>query len=374
MTEPAPEKAAPPPKAPGMTELFEQALHAVVSPSVFRAAAARPAPSFGAAAGLALASGAAAFAVNLAHAAVQSPEIFSRFSPPLMAAVGFAALGLYASMVLLMGVMLYGLGGALGGKGDFDRGMQAAAMLSVVFPLQMLCNWFPLAWVLPSALGAWLAACALEGLFGAKPVPARALCVALASGAIGLQAAGRVLADRARQAYAASQVLTQTAGGAEDLGRQMQALQQQAAAAAASGALAMPEAQPAQGAAAPAASGLDLLKGPDDAGAPPPAGDAAAPPPEAAMTAAKGMQTSTLGMLDAIAPMLNNPAMTKNMTPQQKADMKALQDIMADLKAQINSGHSLSDPAFAQKFAKVQQLSMRMMAAGMQAPPQPKGK
>jgi len=363
MTEPAPAaKPAPPaPKAPGFGELFEQSLIAPFSPGVFRAAAARPAPSFGAAGGLALAAGAAALAVNLAHAVVESPDLLTRFPPPLVAAVGAAAFGLYASVQLLLAVMLYGLGNALGGKGDFDRGLQAAAMLSVLWPVQMLCGWFPLAWVLPAALGAWIAACALEGLFGAKPAAARALCAVLAGAAIGLQAVGRVVADRARQAYAVSRALAPVADANAELAKQMAALQQQAAA----------SAMPAANSGAPTAaatSGLDLLKGPVDvdAGA---ASQGAPPPPEVVLDQAKGMQTSAVGMLDAMAPMLNNPAITKNMNPQQKADMKELQDMMADLKDQIKTGRRVSDPAFAQKMAKIQQLSMRMMAAGMMAPP-----
>jgi hypothetical protein len=84
---------------------------------------------------------------------------------------------------------------------------------------------------------------------------------------------------------------------------------------------------------------------------------------------AQGMQNSAMGMLDAMAPMLNNPAMTKNMTPQQKAGLKELQDIMADMKSQMASGHAVTDPAFAAKMQRIQALSMQMMAAGLQAPP-----
>jgi hypothetical protein len=359
---PAPKDPPPPAQPPGFGELFELSLTAPFNPAVFRAAAARPAPSFGTAGGLALAAGAASLAVNLAHGIVQSPDMLQRFPPAMMAAVGVAALGLYMSVLLLLAVMLYGLGNALGGKGNFDRGLQAAAMISVLWPVQMLCNWFPWAWILPSALAAWIAACALEGLFGAAPSSARALCAALAAATIGLQYAGRVVADRARDAYAASRVLTQAAGADSELARQMKAFQQQAAAAAAAVA-------PATSASAPATatSGLDLLKGPDD-GAPP---AAAAPPmtPQAALQQVKGIQNGAAGMLDAMAPILNNPALTKNMTPQQKASLKELQDVMADMKNQISAGRNISDPAFAEKMQRIQQLSMALLSAGLQVPP-----
>jgi hypothetical protein len=81
------------------------------------------------------------------------------------------------------------------------------------------------------------------------------------------------------------------------------------------------------------------------------------------------MQNSAVGMLDAMAPMLSNPAITKNMTAQQKADLKDLQAMMADLRAQALSGHSLSDPAFGKKMMKLQALSMRLMSSGLRAPP-----
>ncbi|MFI5345357.1 MAG: hypothetical protein ACHQ51_03175, partial [Elusimicrobiota bacterium] len=331
----------------------------------FRAAAARPAPSFGAAGGLALAAGAASLAVNLAHGIVQSPDLLRRFPPLMMAAVAVAALGLYLSVLLLLAVMLYGLGNALGGKGAFDRGLQAAAMLSVLGPIQMLCNWFPFAWTIPAALAAWTAACALEGLFGSAPAPTRALCAVMGAAALGLQFAGRAVADRAREAYAATQVLSQAAGGDAELAKQMQALQQQAAAAAA----AMPADPASASAPAPAAptSGLDLLKGPDDDAR----GPSSAPEPtaqQAALQQAQGVQTHASGMLDALAPMLNNPALTKSMTPQQKAAMKELQSIIADTKGQLDAGRGVSDPAFAAKMQRIQQLTMQMMSAGLQTP------
>ncbi len=202
---PQPAKASTAPQAPGFGELFEQSLAAIVDPSVFRRAAERPAPSFGAAGGLALAAGAEALAINLAHAVVASPGLLQPLTPLILAAVGVAALGLYASVLLLLAVLLYGIGNGFGGKGEFERGLQAAAMISVLAPVQMLCNWFPAAWIVPALLAAWVAAGALENLFNVRPGPARTLCALLAAGAIGLQFAGRALADRARDAYAATQ-------------------------------------------------------------------------------------------------------------------------------------------------------------------------
>jgi hypothetical protein len=363
MTDPAPVPAPapapePPPSAPGFGELFEQSLTAVVSPGVFRLAAARPAPSFAAAGGLGLAAGAASLAVNLAHAAVESPSLLTRFPPAFVAVIGAAALGLYASALLLLSVMLFGLGHALGGKGGFDRALQAAAMMSVLWPVQMLCSWFAYAWVLPVALAAWVAACALEGLFGANRVSTRAACAVLAAGALGLQMIGRVVADRARQAYAATQAVTQAASAGADLAQRMEAMQRQAEAASGTAAGAP---------AATAASGLDLLRGPSDYGAAPQA--AGATQADMMLQSAKGIQASAAGMLDAMAPMMSNLANGKNMTPQQKSDMKELQAMMGDLRTQMASGRRVSDAEFAPKLAKIQQLAVRMMSAAALAPP-----
>jgi hypothetical protein len=354
-----------------LAEVFEQSLAAIFDPSVFRRAAARPAPSAGAAAGLALAAGAAALAVDLAHAAISSPGLLQRFSPLVLGAVAVAALGLYGSLLLLFAVMLYGIGNGFGGKGDFERGLQAAAMISVLAPLQMLCNWFPAAWLVPALLAAWVAAGALENLFNARRVPARALCALLAAGAIGLQVGGRMLADRARAVYAATQALKETSEASADLARSMSAFTQQAQALSAT---ASPASAP------PAASGLDLLRvGPSPGDAAPAPGEqaSAAPPPRPLGGAPQGtlppavqaMQTNTAGMLDALTPMLDTLARAKEMGPVQKADIGELQGLMQDLKTQMISGKRMDNAVFAQRMARYQTLMMKVMSYSAQ--PQP---
>ncbi|MBI3566261.1 MAG: hypothetical protein HY079_13780 [Elusimicrobia bacterium] len=367
-----PAKAAPPPAPPGAGELLESALAGLAGPAAFRALAARPAPSTATAGAFALSAGAASLAVGLAHAVVESPGLLGRFSPPMIAAVAVAALGLYGSVTLLLAVMLYGLGNALGGKGDFDRGLQAAAMMSVLWPAQMMCNWFPLAWVLPSALAAWLAANALEGLFAAKPWTARTVCAVLGAGALAMITIARVVGERAAESAAAAQAMTQAAASEADLARQLQTV--------AARMQALPDAGPPSGgpgtAARPATSGLDLLRGGEE-------GQAAAPEPAApaaqaaqAVQAAQGAQTNASGMLDSLAPLLDNPAMSKNLTAAQKAEMQELQAVMADLRAQMASGHSLSNADYAKKMQRLQALTMAMMAAAAAqtapaAPPTP---
>lgn len=375
---PPPPKPAPPPRAPGLSELFEQSLAAIVDPSVLRRAAARPAPSFGAAGGLALLSGAAAIVVGFAHGLVAGPGLLQTLSPPILAAVGLAALGLYASLALLLAVLLYGAGNGFGGKGEFERGLQAVAMISVLAPAQMLCNWFPAAWIAPALLAAWVAAGALEGLFGAPPAPSRALCALLAAGALGLQFAGRALTGRARDAYAASQSLRAASDANARLAASMTAFTRQAQALSSSAV---------QTSAPPAPSGLDLLRGgpSEDASAPEavsaPEGEAPfpgqpqpAPPPQGmpaanALAGVQAMSANAAGMLDAMTPMLDTLSSSKRLGPRQKADIKELQAMMQDLKSQMTAGRPLSNAAFGAEMARYQALLMKVMAFSAQAQP-----
>jgi hypothetical protein len=361
MTEPErpsakpPQKPAPPAGPPGLGALFESAVTAAYDPSEFRRAAARPAPGFGAAGGLALAAGAAALGINWAHAVVSNPGFIQRFSPPILAAVAVAALGLYSSLLLILAVLLYAMGNGCGGKGGFERGLQAVAMLSILVPLQMLCNWFPLAWIVPALLAGWVASGALEGLFLAPAGPARAICAVLAAGAIGLQFVGREMADRARDAYALAQPVAGAADEQAKLASELRAVQDrtQDIQSALSASAAAPASSPAP------VSSLDLLRGGLDSvaaqpqNAAPAAAAIAAPPPALASSAA--------GMLDAVAPLLASIAASKNATPEMKADFKELNGLIGDLKGQLASGKPVDRAVFAQKMARYQQLLVKVM-------------
>lgn len=349
MTEATP--AAAPPTAPGLGELFEQSLLALgLAPSVFAAAALRPAPSFGAAAGLALVSGAAALAVNLAHGFASNPDLLQSFPLPLVAVVAAAAFGLYSSLILLLAILLYGLGRSLGGSGDFDRALQGAAAVSLLAPVQALCNWFPFVWALPAVLAAWVAAGALVGLFKTRPFPARAACAVLAGLALGLQYAGRAFSSRAGQTYAITRMTRAD-------------VQPQA-----------PEPDGAPAAPAPAAagtSGLDLLRGPAGESLAPEAAQPATP--AAMMKDAAEIQQNASDMLGNLAPMLQSSAVNKNLSPAQQADMKTLQALMKDLQARMQPGAPrLSEAEQAKRMALIQQMTMHMMSSALQAPTGPK--
>ncbi len=338
----------PPPAAPELIELLELSLAGAVSPAVYRGLAARPAPTFKTAAALAMASGAASTAVDLAHNIVANPGFLDKFPLPLMAIAGVSTLGMYGGVTLLLAAVMYGLGNALGGKGAFDRGLQCAAMLSVLWPLQMMCNWFAFAWILPSALAAWVATLALEGLFGAKPWPSRALCTALGCGALALQAVAHVAAVRADEEIGGARATAQDAAAPDDFVKQLQTASESAA-------------PPPDGAASRRRlSGLDLLRAPQD-GSDAMGRAAPAPTPAEVVEAARGMQADASGMLDAISPLLDNPMIAKNMPPGQKANMAELRALMADLKTQLASGNRVGDAAFARKMRRFQNLTLKIM-------------
>lgn len=362
---------------PGFTEALETAFLGIVDRAAFRRAGARPAPALGVSAALAFCSGGAALAVNLSHATITDSRFLGAFSPLVLAAVGAAALGVYAAFMLLLSVLLYGIGNGAGGKGDFDRGLQAAAMLSVLIPVQMLCSWFSYAWLLPSLLAGWAAAGALEGLFDARPVPVRVLCALLTASVLGLQFVGRTLVSRAQDAYAQAQMMTSASQAMMSLS---------AAAASVPGApvetgpnAAVPGAPPAPSAAAPAASGLDLLRaGPsDDSAAPaqPESGTAAPSSPGAAPYSVgpagiapqmDALQANAAAMIASVAPMLEALSRNRNMPPERRKDILELKRLVTDLQAQLASGKPLDNETFTKNMARYQQLMVRLMAA---APP-----
>jgi|CXWL01.1.fsa_nt_gi hypothetical protein len=116
-------------------------------------------------------------------------------------------------------------------------------------------------------------------------------------------------------------------------------------------------------------SGLDLLRNPDGAAAP--EGPDQQQQIAQAMASGDAMSQSVVAMLDSLAPMLNNPMITSNMKPQQKADFAQLKKMIADLKSGIASGKPITPQEQQKNMLKIQQLTVRMMGAGLPkaAPP-----
>jgi len=366
MSEPVPEKPekkeAPAPLPPKAAELLELSLTALVNaPGVFAKLEARPAPGPGTSLAAALAWGALFFGLNLVHIALASPGVLQAYAPWQVAAVALLALGVWTGLFLLGASFVYGLGRVLGSAGDFDRALLVAAVVLAAAPAQALAGWFPMAWTVPALVAAWMLACGLSSQFKTDAWAARGVAAVLAGGFLAVQwGAGRMIERYAGAAQLAT-AAAQTASAASQLAelqsqmQQMQAVSEDAAQAAAP-----------QG----SSSSLDLLRGPDA-----PAADGAAAPPTNLQqlnqmnAAGDAMNKSTLMMLDSIAPMLNNPMITKNMTLQQKADFDELKRMMADMKSEMSQNKVTSQDAQQAKMVKIQQLVMRMMSAGMAAQP-----
>ncbi len=362
MSEAAPDKVtqeAPEPKAPGIGELLELSLQALVNaPGVFHRLAERPAPGPGASAAAALAWGAAFFALNLVHLGLSYPTMLQAYPPWMVGVVFVGGLVLWTALFLLGASLIYAAGRALGAGGDFDRALLVAAVALAAAPIQALCSFFPMAWTVPALLAAWILASGLSSQFKTDPWAARGVCAALAAAVLGLQFGTGVLVERYAGPARLAASAAQGAPSPEQLNdlqkqlEQMQTITQEAQAGAA---------------APPSQSGLDLLSGP--AGTP----QAPVAPTQreqlAAMSAqGDAMNKSVLGMLNSVEPMLSNPAITQNMTALQKSEFAELKQHLAQMKADIAAGKVTTAAEQQAKMMRIQGLVMRMMSAGLTMP------
>lgn len=369
---PAPQPPGDSPKAnpPKLGELFELALTALINaPGVFAKLEARPAPGPGTSFLVALAWGAAFFALNLLHVTIANPAALQAYPPKQVGIVVLLGFGVWTAMCLLGSSFVYGIGRMLGSAGDFDRALLITAVTLAAAPVQALCTWFPMAWVVPAVLAAWIFACGLSTQFKTDPWAARGVCAVLAAGVLALQyAAGQVVEKYAATAQLAA-VAVQGASTASQLAELQQQMQQVQTAASQ-----MPQVGNSPQADSPQAdspqanrSGLDLLHGPEPASTPP-GGPTKREQLSQMSASGDALNNSMITMLDSMAPLLNNPAITKNMSLQQKADYTELRRMIADMKTEIIENKITSPQEQQAKMQKIQQLMMRMMSAGMTKP------
>lgn len=360
-----PDAPPPPPPSPGV--LMEQALIALVdAPGAFARLAARPAPSPAASALAGLGWGLAFFGLNLGHAAASGAAArFAGYPAWQYAAVGAAALAIWAALYLLAAAALYALGRALGGTaGDFDRALEAAAVVAAAGAFQAVAAFVPALWFLPLAAAAWMASCGLAALFGTGAGSARAACAMLAALALAAQfGAGLALDGLARRAAVAAL----PEGAADDAG--MAAMRKQLDDAQA---IVNQAQSQVQSAAQPAgSSSLDLLRGP---------GGEEAPARELTMAekralvenmSAQGdaMNKSVLGMLDSLMPMLEAQTTGKNLSARQKADFADIKKMMNEMRASLQSGKPMTPAQHTEQMNRIQQMSMRLMSAGLATVP-----
>jgi len=359
-----------PPLAPKFGELMELSLTALANaPGVFTRLTERPVPGPGGSLLAALSWGAAFFALNLVRVGLSYPAELQAVAPWKIGAVFAAALGVWTALYLLFSSVVYGLGRALGSSGDFDRALLVAAITLATAPLQALCGWFPMAWVAPALVAAWILACGLSTQFKADPWAARGVCAVLAGGALALQYGAGLAAEK----YAGPARIAASAAQGAPSPEQMNDLQKQMDQIQAIALEAQNNAQDgssAGDASKASQSSLDLLRGP--------AGEEAASPgptdqQRLAQMSASGdaMNKSVIAMLDSLGPMLNNPMITQNFSAEQKADYAELTKMIADLKAGMAANSITSQKEHQAKMMKIQGLVMRLMSAGIQRPKAP---
>jgi hypothetical protein len=372
MSDPTPEKPKEPsPIAPKIGELFELAMTALINaPGVFARLEARPAPGPGSSMLVAIAWGMLFLGLNLLHGAIANPTLIQSFPPWQVAAVAFFGLGLWTALFLLGASLVYGLGRALGSVGDFDRALLVTAVTLSAAPVAGLCAWFPMAWVLPTVVATWILACGLSALFKTDAWATRGVCAVLAAGVLALQyGAGLVVEKYSAMAQLAA-ITAQAAPSANQFAELQQQMQQLQTITANTPTGDSPQDDSPKGDSQNAnRSSLDLLRGPGAEEQPATESELSKKQQLAQMSASgDALNKSMVAMLDSLAPMLNNPMITKNMTPQQKADFAELQKMMSDLKAGIAANTLTSAQEQQAKMMKIQQIVMRMMSAGMTMP------
>lgn len=347
--------------APSLGESFERSLLGLLrGRSAYASLAERPAPSYGSLTFLALGFAASALALNAALTAVSQPSLLGRYPVWFYAAVAAAALGLCLAGLLLLSALLYGLGKALGGDAGFARGYQAAAMLFALAPVQSLAGLLPLAWVAPSALFAWAGAGALAGLLRASFPGALAACALLAGLSVAGQAVARAAYANAQRELSQVQAVMQAGAGAADAAAMLRSIQAQQGA--------DPDRLPslegsALGPPPPSSGGssLDLLRGDGGAAASSPVSPAAE---KAMLQQGDALRANVEGMVASILPLLDNPAISRNLDAQGKADMAEIRGILAKLNGQSAAG-TINAQDHAKTMQRIQEITMRLMMSSM---------
>lgn len=242
-------------------------------------------------------------ALNLVHVAIVSPASLQR-PPELLAIVAAAALLLVVIGAFLTAAVVEAAALASGAAGDYRRSFQIVTLLSALAPFQAALNWLPSAWPVPLLLGGFACAIGLERLHRAPVMASRVVVSLLVAAGLGTVWAARRVVERALAPLAA---VEQSSEQLRDMAAQIQQLQQAGA-----------------GVAAPGGSSLNMLS-------------PGAMPGSAQQQAAQ-IQQNTNAMLKTLTPMLNDPNLTKNMTPDQAAMLQQASAMIGSIQNSLQSG------------------------------------
>ncbi|MFA6029441.1 MAG: Yip1 family protein [Elusimicrobiota bacterium] len=334
------EEEAAPVEAPGLLALLEDSLRVLFAPgAVFEAHRFAPPPGFGAMTGVVLVWAAAALLVQL---------LMALMTLPATAAIG----PLPASLALLGGLLLalvLGFAGAgvilalsalSGGKGGYERSYQLLALLSPLLAVASAALWVPVPYLslVPTLLGAFLFARGLSELHEAPGVQSTIVVGALTVVLLAGQILMRPAFERAQRQAELAANLYSTASG---LASGMSALQQAAGPAGGEPGATGTPVQPVPdlvGAATPdspltpltGSSSVDMVQGMSE-------GQNSGLPlvqPGRQLTAqdVQQMRETGLNMLDNVSQKLHDPAMMKNVPPEQAEQLKQVTQLMDQMR------------------------------------------
>lgn len=340
------------------TGLLEETLTAPVRPwAAFASAAARPEPSFGLLVANAAVFGCAFLAMNLLHAAIVFPPSLMAHGAPQIVVMGGLSLLFLLFCGAFAAAVVHAVAHVAGGSGSFTRSYQAVSMLGAMLPVQAASMWAPALAFIPPLYGGLVAAAAVEQLHRAKPAVARGIFCGVAAFFVFSAYVVKTQLDRIVAPYMAAQkAMQQMAELPQPALPAPQPLDPNAPAPQA----AQPGAQPP---AAPGQSSLDLISGPQGAALSQigPGG----PTPE------QVQQVTQAGsnMLSSIVPLLNNPAMQKNMSPAQREEVQQLLKTIEHMQENLRTGKKMDRAESEKLMREMQSLAQKAMANAAQAKP-----
>jgi hypothetical protein len=329
---------------------------------VYADLASAPAPSYGIMLSNLLVFCAAACAALLLRAGIVLPMQWHA-APMTMVLAAAAGMILAVPLSFVAAGALHAFMLLSGGAGDFQRSYQAASMFSILIALQALLNWFDWVWPLPALLTAYLGAAAARTIHRAP---------AFRSGVVFCLLAACCVAGQWWQREQVSRWSQSATAAAQDLSRQLQQMSlppdpgggRGAPAASGTGATtALASSQP------PGPSSLDLLLSPSQAG-----GQPASPAQVQAQVhaQAQSLEQATTNMLDPIMAMLQSPALTKGLPPQQSQQLASVTGMLAQMQKSVAGGQKATPEEQAAMMAQFQSAMMRLMTQMQPQAPGPR--
>jgi hypothetical protein len=370
MSESRPDQSQPAGQEPyGIGRMLEDTVSALVrAGDVFAGLAERPAPSYGVMIPNLLVVCAVVCAAILLRVCVVAPELLQA-SPSMIALAAAAALILAVPLSFVAAGVLHAFMLLSGGEGDFQRSYQAASISSSLIALQALLNWFDWVWALPALLVAYLGTAAARTVHRAPVLRAGVVFCLVAAFCISGQWWLREQLSRWSQAARAMRT-------AASLTQQLQQLQQIslppepgaepptlppdalpfAPERQSGGASAPPESPQPSG-----LSSLELLS--------PPQGGGHAERPAPLQAQAQSIQQAATNLLTPIMTMLQNPALTKGLSPEQAKNMSDLRSMLAQMQKNMASGQKTTPEEQAAMASQFQSSMMQFMT--QMRPPSP---